>query len=233
MVDVKYVIERPDDEIYCACELIKRFSKKNDIIIDLIVAYDFTLDNECGIFIPQLNENKIFINPYVCHETYMVAKDKGLIMGTGYIADLSIFSIVIHEFAHLICYNIYEGLVNEYAEEFPRINDRLYLNDYCDHTLDDELAEIITVFILNPYMLKMISKKHWKFLNDRFKSPVPASVQQFKRVYNDFSVDAKLELYEKFGITYNMDNNKFEMVNNENISKNNVALKKSRKTRKN
>lgn len=213
MIDIRYIIEQPDDEVFCACELIRRFADKNSMELNLEVAYDFTLEDECGCFYPQLDKDKIFINPFVSMETYAIAKDKGMLMAHGFTSDLSLFSIVIHEFAHLVCYRIHKGLVEEYMGEFPSSpRDRLYLNDYCDHTLDDEVAESLTLYILNPLLLKLISKRHWKFYNSRFKSAVPCSHQQMLKIYKDFPVDAKLELYDKYGITYNVNTKQFEII---------------------
>ena len=214
-VDIKVEVCNPMEETCIAMILITRLLTENKIDMELTIAYDFDteVDNRAGFYLPGAEglANTIFVNPLVCKTKQDVIDGTvETLFCQGYVADFSVFGVTIHEFCHLLHFEVFKDMVDEYAEAFPL--DRLYLNEYCGHILPDELAEIMTLYISNPYLLKMISKEHWQFCKRYFKSPVACSPKKARQIYQAFPVSVKEELKEKWGIVFNEHEQKFVKV---------------------
>jgi hypothetical protein len=204
-------ILNPQDEILMAMALIDKFKIKNKIEFNLEIVEDFNIE-EMGVCFPFNQPRKsnhhqyvIYINPSNCEKL----KDDSDFC-TGYVKDLSIFGVTIHEFAHIMSFNIYKGMVQDYKKEFP-IN-RLYLNDYSNHHIDDEIAELIVLEMTNPYLLKLISEPHHIFFNKYFKSPVICTRTRCKLIYDIFPITCKENLKTKLGIVFNETKNDFDRI---------------------
>jgi hypothetical protein len=204
-------INCPQDEILVAIALIDKFKIKNDLCFDLEIIQDFSIDG-MGLCFP-FNQPKvsnphkynIYINPKNCE---VVQDDSDFCNGN--VKDLTIFGVTLHEFAHILSINIYKKFIPEYKKSFP--TERFYLNDYSNHHIDDEIAEIITLYITNPFLLKIISVEHYKFCKRFFMSPISCSTAQCFRLYESFPIVCKEKLKNKFGIVYNEVNKKFEKI---------------------
>jgi len=200
-------ITSESDEVFVAKILIERLQKKNNLKFNLEICFDWMLIEECGVYYPVTHPNKIFINPTNCMPPDKGNFDKDNLFYIGYTKDLSLCGILIHEFCHFLTHRVFPSLKKDYKEKFPTT--RLYLNTYSDHELDDEIAEIGTLFITNPGLLKLISKDHWKFFTQYFKSPVASSTKQMFTIYSGYPIEVKQELESKWKIVYDVHQEKF------------------------
>lgn len=202
---IKVSIRNPHSMLNSAIKLIEKLKSKNKIDFSLEIIYDYQLmeDNEPikGVY---YNDFKIYVNPSEC-ET-----DPTKYSSCGYTNDLSLFGVTIHEFCHFLAEKIYPKMTSDYKKMFP--TERFYLNDYSDYTLDDEIAEAMTLYITNPYLLKLISKDHWKFFRNYFLSPVPCTQKKFFAIYQTYHQIIKLDLQERWKISYNFEKNRFEKL---------------------
>lgn len=206
----RFEVECPHDDILNAICLIDITLEKNDINIDLAVSYDYSFDG-CGEYRPDGGEDnfRIFVNPDNCIKNNEDDQEDE-ISYSGSPSDSSLFGVTIHEFCHVLQWQVYPNMIKHYLEEFP--TERLYLNDYSNNEICDELAEIMTLYITNPYLLKIISTKHWKFCKKYFKAPVPCSLKASKNIYHGFPIRIKENLKKKWGITFDHNEEKFVKV---------------------
>lgn len=191
----------PEEQMLVVVAMIDRFRAINNLKFKLDIRHDYSIE-ERGVYYK--GKNMIFVNPNNCE---MVTDNEDF--ANGYTRDLTMFGVAIHEFAHFIVDKLFPKITKEYKKAFPTF--RLYLNEYSNKDVDEELAETITLYITNPYLLKLISPDHWKFFKDRFKAPTPCSQKQCFRLYDEFPIDCKEELKERFGVVWNVVNEKFEI----------------------
>jgi hypothetical protein len=172
--------------------------------------YDYSIE-ELGVYFPSKKYN-IYINPILCKNYDDVENNNNLTdpFCPGYCADLTIFGITIHEFCHLLQMAVYKTIVDDYIKAFP--TNRFYLNTYCDNEIYDELAEIMTLYIINPYLLKLISNEHYKFCMKYFKSPIPCSSAKCYFIYDGFPIIVKEHLKNHWKIVYDLDKNNFVKI---------------------
>jgi hypothetical protein len=189
-------IFNPDEPVYVALKLIERFSKINKVKIKIDVALDWNMP-EAGIYYCQNKKykNKIFINPKNCG-SITDATDYYI----GYSKDITIFGVILHEFSHFLCYQVYPTLINDYKKYFA--TERLYLNDYSNNEIRDEIAEIMTLYFTNPFLLKLISKKHIQFFKKYFKSISPCSYRHMLMMYQDYPIPVKEDMIKRWNIIF-------------------------------
>jgi len=205
-------VDSPIEETCAAMMLIKKLGQKNELPFDLSIAYDFDYDGE-GVYYPttRRQRNRIFINPFRCRKQEETIRNNGEEpFCPGYTADLTLFGVTLHEFSHFLTWRIFPRMMDDFKRTFPR--QRLYLNDYCNNEYYDELAEILTLYITNPFLLKLISKEHWEFCRSYFKSPVACTKQKFEHIYQGYPIHVKEHLREKWGIIYNICTEEFERI---------------------
>lgn len=191
-------------EILIANSLIKRFKEKNNINFNLTINLDFLL-NDSGVYIPSKPTN-IYVNPdLVVYNSYEENSEK-INSYYGYINDCSLLGNVMHEFSHFLCYEIYQKIVDEYKKVFPK--DRLYLCEYSNENVNEEIAEIIRLYLINPLLLKLINSDVYKFFRKRFISPNPTSQKHTIQMVDDFPISIKTELKEKWNIVHDLNQNK-------------------------
>lgn len=160
-----------------------------------------------------MKTDTIFINPDNCYSLKEYNEDNASpenMFYIGYCCDNTIYGTVLHEFAHFLCFQVYKNLLDDYKKEFP--NKRLYLNSYSNTEIDEEIANIISLYISNPYLLKLVSEKHFKFVKRYFKSPRSVSANTCYQIYQKFPIHVKNELKQKWGVIYNYEKKKFEKV---------------------
>jgi len=195
-----------------AMVLIHRLLAKNKIQMNLSIAYDYS-STECGCYRPfeKGQEYRIFVNPSKCKTQEEVTKqDFDEPFSPGYCADVTLFGVTIHEFCHLLQFKTYPSIVKDYGETFPL--ERFNLNNYSNHEINDELAEIMTLYITNPYLLKIISNPHFNFCKKYFKSPVACSLSRCFLIYKGWPTSVKEHLKHQWGIAYNISLKKFVRV---------------------
>lgn len=209
-------IETPLKDTKSAIQIITKLLIINNLKMELSISYDYEYE-ESGLYLPNQKgkSHKIFVNPLNCStEDELMDNMTTEPSYPGYCADSTLFGVIIHEFCHILQYQIYKDIIPEYGKCFPI--ERLYLNEYSNENLFDELAEIMTLYITNPYLLKMISKKHWSFCKKFFKSPITCSESRCSIIYNKFPIHIKHHMKDKWGITYDYNIEKFVRIDNEN-----------------
>jgi len=207
-VEVDVAIE----DTRAAMVIIERLLNKNNIKMNLLIAYDYESE-EYGVYRPfeKGQEYRIFVNPSKCKTPDEVSKqDFEEPFSPGYCADVTLFGVTIHEFCHLLQYRVYPSIIKDYGEAFPI--ERFNLNEYSNNEIHDELAEIMTLYIVNPYLLQMLSKKHFNFCKKYFKSPVPCTSYRCDFIYKGWPASVKEHLKKKWGIAYNICTKKFVRV---------------------
>jgi len=205
-------VDVPIEDTQAAMILIERFLKVNNLKMNLSIAYDYE-SIECGVYRPfeKGQEYRIFVNPSMCKTQEEVSKqDFEEPFSPGYCADVTLFGVTIHEFCHLLQYQTYPTIIKDYGEAFP--TERFNLNGYSNNEIHDELAEIMTLYLTNPYLLWLISKPHFKFCKKYFKSPIACSEQRCTFIYKGWPVSVKEHLKSKWGISYNISTKKFMMA---------------------
>ena len=205
-------VDCPIEGTSVAIGIINKFLKINNIKIKkLSIAYDYEYDGY-GIYYPYLigQKYRIFINPLNCIDIGNENEDDNDPVYPGYCADLSIFGITIHEFTHLLQYKVYPNLISEYNKTFPI--ERFYLNNYSNNEIHDEIAEVMTLYITNPYLLKLLSKNHFNFCKKFFKSPVKCTLSKCREIYNSFPIKVKEHLKNHWNIVLDVNTNKFIKV---------------------
>lgn len=206
-------ILNPQEEFLMVMAIIEKFKTINNLNFNLEIVEDFHIP-ELGCVYPFNQPNnkkqpysyKLYVNPNNC-ETSTDDSSHAL----GFIQDLSMFGVALHEFSHLICFNIYPDLIKQYETIFAV--DRLVLNEYSNvGGSDEEIAEIIVLYLTNPYMLKLVSKKHYLFLKKYMKSPVPDTKKRCYIIYNSFPFKCKELLKSKFGIMWDINKKDFVKI---------------------
>lgn len=190
-------------EILIANSLIRKFKVKNDIGFRLSICIDHLID-DYGIYKPDI-PHSIFVNPDLAININDIER-KEMKCYHGYVNDYSLLANTLHEFAHFLCHLIYKTILSDYEKTFPR--NRLYLCEYSNENIDEEFAEIIRLYILNPYLLKMIDNSVYNFIKKYFKSPSPVTNRHSMKIVDDFPIDIKNELKEKWKIVHDYGVNK-------------------------
>jgi len=195
-------IDNVEQDVMKAFIIIDTVLKKNGWNLDIEVHYDY-LSEELGYYVYNCKKKKhcLFVNPIRC---YQESDDKCYY--PQYTEDYSIFSVLIHEFVHLLSYTVLPKMLDDYKHTFP--TERLYINEYASMNLSDEVAEIGTLYIVNPYFLKLIAVKHWKWFQKQFKSSQPCSPQYFTSIYNDWPAAIKEKCATKWSVVIDQEKNK-------------------------
>jgi hypothetical protein len=125
--------------------------------------------------------NKIKLNPERCEHT----------------GEWSLFLIAMHEFSHLIDDRF--KMLSFYEKEFEEEQYRLPLTTYSKTSVEEELAEVISAYLLYPYFLKSISAKHYNFIKRFIKSPKECTKKEFMKDYERWSKKHKEKMKNKYG----------------------------------
>lgn len=214
-----FIMIRPPDELYKAYYIIKHFEKINKISYknDLVVKVDFALPSDgsgCYYYID--DKFSIHINPFKCctPDNYKFGYNDDEYSYPGYITDMTMFGVALHEYCHFLCWQIYPNILEEYKKEFPK--DRCYVSEYtCTSDPEEELVELMHLYFENPMFLKLLNNKIFLFFKRRFKSPCVCSHKNAFEFYKTFPEDIKYELKNRWKIVYNIDTKKFERLADE------------------
>ena len=98
--------------------------------------------------------------------------------------DLRMNNVVIHEYCHFLD-DIYDILDKYKKQNFNKFFIK-YINE------KEEIAELLTIFVLNPYLLKILDLNRYKFFSNMFKPINPCSIESFFREYSKWSEHDKM-----------------------------------------
>jgi len=172
-VEIKVLHEERLDN---AIKLINRLVKYNAFDLHLEIILDYKLADMGCYYLDR--PYKIFINPDECTESNRL----------GFTDDPSVFGVAIHEFCHFLHHIRVKNILRLYKCEFP---EPFIINDNCLINREEELIEIMSLYITNPYLLNHINFKCHAFFKSQFNSPSPLSTSHFVKCYQTWN--AKLQ----------------------------------------
>lgn len=208
-----FLLMSPPEEIMVAYGIIQKLLRINNIKLknDLKIKLDFSLPPEyCGLYFYKKDEFSIYIDPQNCttQENYVYGSVDKEYSYFGYSCDLTMVGVTIHEFCHFMAHQVYKGIFEDYKKKFPK--KRLFLNHYSSTDPEEELTEVMRLYIENPMLLRLIDNEVYKFLKSWYRSPMPCSDKQFYTFYKDYPESIKSQLRDKWKIVYNIHTKRFE-----------------------
>lgn len=175
-------------EVHQAFKIIERFARINQMELEYKFTLDFTLD--CyGLYDPA-KPYEIRVNPYHFRN---VAKEEP--HAPFYTSDFSLMGVCVHEFCHL--FDDRTDLLKSYIKDFP---ERLVLNQNSTTNRAEELAELMSLFVLNPYFLKIINFEVFDFMSQMIKSPSQVTEKSFLSKYKRWNKAVKTHCKETWGV---------------------------------
>ena len=142
-------------ELKKAKKILKEFCLLNNIKTPRCII-DNTID-EFGVYYTN-NISTIFINLDKCK----LSNSK---LTHGSIKEYTIIGVLIHEFAHLLHYQYHYDVLHK---SFKKLKEPLI--HYFERDIEEDIAESIRLFILNPTLLEEGRPKRYKILNKLFKT---------------------------------------------------------------
>ena len=194
MNNYKITVSKPPGEVMIALSLIERFQQKNDTNYKINIQFDYTMPLSAGEY-DEDKPNIIFINPDNC-----LPDEENISLGAP--EDPSIFGTIMHEFAHLVLLGKRRDVRTAYLKEFNL--QRNWINDYCETDVEEEMAETFRLYLVNPFLLKLMLPEAHNFFRKHFKSPTPCSQKHAVAMYEDFGWSTKESLREVFGIEHDV-----------------------------
>lgn len=176
------------EEIKLALKTIKEFTKLNGIKLTPEIKIDYKLDS-AGCTYWNWDGKSIYINPKICKTQ---SKHKGH-YDLGHLNSYDLTSICLHEFGHLLMEKF--GIHKDFIKTSPTI-----VNSNAAQSRLEEFAEIFTIFITNPYFLKILNEDCLNFLKERFKSPTSCSKKYFMKIYATWDDSLKKRTKDTLGI---------------------------------
>lgn len=169
--------------------LLERFKKINGLNFQLDIKIDFS-EPDLGRFNYDPLDQSIYVNPVKCENK----KFNDLL---GHPTDCSVYATLIHETGHNLDRKYF--LVPNYHQKNRGLK-RLIGGDFDTSDIREELADILTIYLTNPYYLKLIDKERYCWLKSKFKSPTPCGYQTFLKLYNRWPK----KVQDKFCTDYNI-----------------------------
>lgn len=182
----KIKVKKAPKQLMEAIRLIDKFCKKNDIAIDYSVELDYSLEDCYGCFGNTINSFTVRINP---------SKIGDVSDCKGYLEDYSLFGVVIHEMSHLFIKHL--NLLKEYKKEFP---EKLIINANSSLSNDEEFAEVFSLYLTNPYLLKNIDKHAFEFMKELFHSPTTCSKKKYDEIASKWKKEYVDKCFSKWNI---------------------------------
>jgi hypothetical protein len=195
---VTFNIKKYSLEMRHASSLIKKCIKINKLHIKSVkINLDFNHYNrrELGhYFYNSLNKYQVTIYPFNC-APYNSDIEQGVISSFN---DYSLFNAIIHEFSHMLLETKYKSLFNSYKHETRGRS--IVINSNSSTNKLEECVEVITLYIINPYLLKLISNKAFLFCKQCFNSPTKVSKKNFVNFFHKLSQTDRRQLKDNFNI---------------------------------
>jgi hypothetical protein len=193
------LLKSPEKAIIYASKLIDRCKKINNIKSELKLEIDYSIKDALGLYYTD-KPNRILVNPAMCESI-------GDYTSPGYCNDFSTFGVVLHEFSHYLSLFVYKGMVEAYTQCFGKALFRISSYPLSEFDKDEEVAEMITLYLSNPYLLKLISNDRYEFIKCWFKSPTVCNKEKCYRIWKKFNRRLKTKLRKKFMISFDRKGN--------------------------
>lgn len=184
----KVKVVRLEKDLLRAIKLIDKFLSKNKIEIKYSITLDYSMQS-FGQFNPS-KKNEISLNPSAFYDT-----KKELPHAKYYTTDFSLLAVAVHEFCHLLDEKM--NLIKKYQETFP---EKIIINKNSEVDRREELAEVLSLYILNPYLVKSINKNIFDFFKSLFESPTPNTMSYFVRKWESWPDKIKKLCNDNWGI---------------------------------
>ncbi len=184
----KVKVVRLEKELVKAIRIIDKFLSMNKIEIIYTITLDYKMKN-FGEFDPN-KKNVITLNPAAFYDT-----KKEQPHAKYYSTDFTIGAVAIHEFSHM--FDEKNGLLEKYRDVFT---ERFFVNRNAEKDYREELAELLSLYILNPYFLKLINKERFDFFNKLFESPTKCTKANFVSKWESWPDKIKELCMKKWGI---------------------------------
>jgi len=168
--------------------LINRFKKANDINFRLDIKLDLA-EKDLGYFWYDPKDNVIYINPINC-------KHKKFNDMLGHPKDNSIYATISHEFGHFL--DLKYNLLAEYTKKNFALK-RLILTSHGKKLEIEELADMLQLYLTNPYYLKLIDIERYNWVKGYFKSPRPCGIKTFMKYYNNWPKKVQQKFCDNYG----------------------------------
>lgn len=190
-------VVEPAKQLKNARTIIEKFRDKNHIKFNrLYIKLDYS-DPDLGHY---WYNNKVkscvlYVNPEQCYKR----EKEGY---KGHPDDVSLQSVVIHEFSHFI--DDILGIEKHYRKQ-TFTKPKFYINNWSKANKVEEIAEMICLFLLNPYLLKLIDNERFNFLKNKMKLKpvVPCTEKSFFRIYKEWCPTAKKHVKHRFHLIIN------------------------------
>jgi len=176
-----------------ARKLIEIFQKRNNMKFKIEIRLDFD-EPDLGRYNWDDNDKAIYINPSNCGS---LESNWELI---GHPNDYSICSVIMHEFSHFIDHQL--NLEEQYITQ-PFTRESFAVTKYALTNKMEELADLMAVYMINPYFVYLVAPERYEWLKSQFKSPAPFGEKTFIRNYNRWSLNVKLIAFDIYGLKVN------------------------------
>jgi len=174
-----------------AYRLIERFQKRNLLSFKVEIKFNFNSKFLGFVRVDKHPEDtNIYINPLNFDENDPVR--------IGHPEDYSLFSVLIHEYAHLI--NHKTDLIKQYRKA-GFSNQHCYLTPQSSDNYDEELADILCIYIINPYCLGLIDNERFEWVKERFHSPNQCSEKRFYTYFHSWDKKTRDRFVKKNNLT--------------------------------
>jgi len=170
-------------------KLIERFKRVNNIDFQLELKLDFA-EKYLGYYNYNSTENIIYINPIRCTHQ----KKNNLL---GHPSDCSIYATITHELAHFL--DLKFKLVDEYTSKNFALK-HLYLSSQGKENKIEEIAELISIYLINPYYLKLADIERYNWIKGKFKSPMSCGKKSFMKYYIRWSEEKQIKFVVDHGM---------------------------------
>lgn len=181
----------PSRDFELGVEMVLKTLKLNNLDhIKIEFKIDYKDDANLGYFLPS-KPNTIFFNPKTMEKNVEFFKSS---YGFHEIGDIK--SVFLHELGHFLDHHF--SLKNQYMKvQFAK---KFEPNQYSTTDMDEEIAEMIRIYLANPYFLKFIDSERYQFMKDRLQTPTACSIRTMKKLYNNLSEEMKFDIKKKFNL---------------------------------
>lgn len=106
--------------------------------------------------------DSIFINPTNCEGSSYIK-----LLGSPFSS--SVLHVIIHEWCHLYIKKFRDSgkdLCKTYQNKKRTFREKIYVNEYARTNIEEELVELMTIYIINPLLLYYICPERYIFVED-------------------------------------------------------------------